>query len=304
MNKEPTAAQGSTINGGAYFGSIEELSSPKNQAVQKLLNALVSKKRKDFSKALMEMEAAGWDLNTFVLQDSVDSWFNIGSFLASRSNASYSNLLLTYLDHPGVDVNQQEGMTHNKSNKWALRIVKRHDPSLMEDVETVRANVRQPLSHIFLRQWAQYLPDPKILPNDAKHYEKIEHQKYLKLHANAHKIFNRLNEMGLNWKGLDKDGNSLCHVLVEAESTQSLRFLLPWLKGLGLSMTLKNQEGLSPSEVAHVRITRNAALKKANAAYWAGGDIQGFSSVISMMEQELLQENTIVAASTARRPRL
>lgn len=304
MNKEPSAAQGAVINGGAYFGSIEEMGTPKNQAVQKLFNALVSKKAKDFSSALREMDAGGWNLNTFVLQDSVSSWFNIGSFLASRSNNSYANLLLTYLDHPGIDVNQQEGRTHNNANKWVLKRVKKHSPSLLGDVDTVRANVRQPLSHIFMRQWAQYLPDPKVLPDGAKHYEKHEHKKYVKLHANAHKIFNRLNEVGIDWKGLDEDGNSLCHILIESESTHALQFLLPWLKELGLSMTLKNQEGLSPSDVAHVRIARNAAIKKTDVAYWASDNIEDFSSVVSLMEQELLCENTPVAKSTARSLRL
>lgn len=292
MRDEKLANQGAPINGGAYYASIEEMSQPRHQVIQKLLLAMSSKKTKVFASTLKEVEEAGWDISRLVVQDSVGSWYTLGAFLCSRPNQSYGRLCLEYLNYLGVDVKSQEGQTHSSLARW----LRRDTPGAEQALDAIKENVRQPISHIFMRQWGSYLPEREAPSSATKDYLQYDYKQYVKRQEIAKKIFQKLTDLGVDWTQKDEYGNTLCHVLVEGHSTVALKFLLPWLKTLGVSMSDANADGLFPADVAKLRVERNNAKK-----YGANDnkEVAAFKEVIAKMESELLSASTPRAASSA-----
>jgi hypothetical protein len=294
MRHEATADKGAPINGGAYFASYEQMQEPKHQAMQGVLRSLVTKKPKELVATVKAAQASGWDVSRMIIQDSVDSWFTLGSFLASRANLSYGKLMLAYLEIPGVDLSVQEGQTTSSFHRWVRYYNKKNVSTNQEAFDAVKHNVRQPISHIFLRQWAQYLPEKKASTRALKLHEARDERMYADRHEMAKKIFSKMTERNIDWTAIDEYGNTLCHVLVESESSKTLSSLLPWLKSLGVSMSSPNHEGFTPSDTAQLRLSRNASMSNHDSK-----DAHEFKEVIAVLERDLIADAT--APSQSRR---
>ena len=292
MKQEQTSDQGAPIKGGAYFSSFEQMQEPRHQAMQEILRAINTKSAKSLTAALSDAEAKGWDISRLILQDSLDSWFNLGSFLASRANLSYGKLLLSYLDFPGIDLSVQEGQTTSSFRRW-MRHYRDKTNQNQEAFDAVKENVRQPISHIYLRQWAEYLPDPK--PNkSASRYDEHKAKTYANRHVVAKKIFDKMSNCNVDWTAVDEFGNTVCHVLVESEASETLSSLLPWLKSLGVSMSAKNHDGFTPSDVAQMRLLRNESMGRAKGDQ---KDVHAFKEVVAQLERDLIAQSTVASQS-------
>lgn len=283
MERVRSSDKSLALRGGAYFTSLSEMNSPRHQAMHALLVAIKKQDPARLVKAMSGAQAAGWDINTLVFQDSLDSWYMLGAYLASQPTLAMGNMLSAYLDFPGVDVSTQEGFTHTKYLASHLRAQK-SDP---EAFQYVTADTRVPMSHAFLRQWAQHLSPPAKRSSTATDYQHHKAEKYLNLHEVAVDLFGKMSARGADWYALDEHGNGLCHVLIERESSHTLEHLLPWMKSLGVSMSSQNNHGITPSVAAQHRIARAIAN-------WEGDEAQlkAFKNTLSILERNLLDETT------------
>lgn len=288
MERVYSSDKSSSLGGGGYFASLEEMNTPRHQSMHALLASIKARNPRKFISALRGVEKAGWDINQVVFQDSLDSWYMLGAYLASQPTLSMGKMFSAYLDYPGVDLASQKASVHLKYRSYYMR----GKDAAPEAFAQVHANTIVPITHAFLRQWAQHLPPPPKLPRDATQYQVSNFNKKKKLHQVATELFEKISAMDPDWRTRDEHGNGLCHVLIERESSYTLDHLLPWLKKLGVSMASNNDAGISPSVAAQYRIART----KAN-----GNDDQkqlnAFKNTLSILERDLLDEYTPPATS-------
>lgn len=257
-----------------YARSVDEWQLPEHQAIRAFQMAMEVRSRKEVRASLAGMAAAGLDLNTFVIQDMPQSWFNLAPFFLSKGTGLSAGYLEELIVQPGVDLNRHKAQVYDQS--------RRHLPG--------NEPIIKPFTHTFMVGWAE-----SIRPALSKDDQSLTASRQ----RMASRLMDLLSGLSLDWNQQDSLGNGVAHDLFAYASGEGCLNALPWLLDRGLDLSIVNDAGQTPASFARTRLLKHKDGKSAIGTS-AMGSLADYEQALCLFEECQLSSLTAAAAPPRR----